>query len=116
MKSSEQVLKHSTSLSSVVPWTTSLAGLKALAVRQPWAWLIVNGFKDIENRSRRIHHRGPLLIHASLSRDNYAENVQLVKRKGSVQLTASTKTDNVLREDWDGRKSGRQETAGTTHR
>ena len=36
--------------------------------------------------------------------------------KGSVQLTASTKTDRDLREDRDGRKSGRQETAGTTHR
>jgi hypothetical protein len=35
---------------------------------------------------------------------------------GSVQLTASTKTDRDLREDRDGRKSGRQETAGTTHR
>jgi len=33
-------------------------------------------------------------------------------KKGSVQLTASTKTDRDLREDWDGRKSGRQETAG----
>src|SRR5580704_9311967 len=31
---------------------------------------------------------------------------------GSVQLTASTKTDRDLREDWDGRKSGRQEAAG----
>jgi hypothetical protein len=35
---------------------------------------------------------------------------------GSVQLTASTKTDRDLREDRDGRKSCRQETAGTTHR
>jgi hypothetical protein len=35
---------------------------------------------------------------------------------GSVQLTASTKTDRDLREDRDGRKSGRQETAGTTDR
>ncbi len=35
---------------------------------------------------------------------------------GSVQLTASTKTDRDLREDRDGRKSGRQEMAGTTHR
>jgi hypothetical protein len=34
---------------------------------------------------------------------------------GSVQLTASTKTDRDLREDRDGRKSGRQETADTTH-
>jgi hypothetical protein len=34
---------------------------------------------------------------------------------GSVQLTASTKTDRDLREDRDGRKSGRQETADATH-
>jgi hypothetical protein len=35
---------------------------------------------------------------------------------GSVQLTASTKTDRDLREDGDGRKTGKQETAGTTQR
>lgn len=39
--------------------------MKALSVRQPWAWLIVNGHKQIENRSRYIRHFGPLLIHAS---------------------------------------------------
>lgn len=38
----------------------------ALSVRQPWAWLIVNGHKDIENRSRNIaNFTGPVLIHAS---------------------------------------------------
>jgi hypothetical protein len=86
MKSSEQFSKHPNSFSSVAPWTASLAGLPALAVRQPWAWLIVNGFKDIENRSRRTHHRGQLLIHASLSLDSYAENVQLVKRKHGIAV------------------------------
>jgi hypothetical protein len=35
---------------------------------------------------------------------------------GSVQLTASTKTDRDLREDRDERKSGRQGTADTTYR
>jgi hypothetical protein len=39
--------------------------MKALSIRQPWAWLIVNGFKDVENRTKRSHHRGPLAIHAS---------------------------------------------------
>ena|ERR1700722_2100013 len=38
--------------------------LTALSVRQPWATAILLG-KDVENRSRRFHHRGPLLIHAS---------------------------------------------------
>ena len=40
--------------------------LKVLVVRQPWAWLIVNGYKDIENRSWRTRYRGALLIHARL--------------------------------------------------
>jgi hypothetical protein len=39
--------------------------MKVLVVRQPWAWLIVNGFKPIENRSRRTLYRGPVLIQAS---------------------------------------------------
>lgn len=36
----------------------------ALSVRQPWAWLIVNGFKDLENRSWPTEFRGRVLIHA----------------------------------------------------
>ena len=39
--------------------------MKALSIRQPWAWLIVNGHKDIENRTWATSYRGPLLIHAS---------------------------------------------------
>ncbi|EPD3811105.1 ASCH domain-containing protein [Cronobacter dublinensis] len=39
--------------------------MKALSIRQPWAWLIANGYKDIENRSWNTKYRGPILIHAS---------------------------------------------------
>lgn len=39
--------------------------MKALSIRQPWAWLIVNGHKDIENRSWSTRYRGPVLIHAA---------------------------------------------------
>jgi hypothetical protein len=45
---------------------------KALSIMQPWAWLIVNGWKDIENRSWRTNYRGPLLIHAGLKVDGDA--------------------------------------------
>jgi hypothetical protein len=38
--------------------------MKALSIRQPWAWLIVNGYKDVENRPWDTNYRGPLLIHA----------------------------------------------------
>lgn len=36
----------------------------ALSIRQPWAWLIVNGLKDVENRTWATKVRGPVLIHA----------------------------------------------------
>jgi hypothetical protein len=39
--------------------------MRALSIRQPWAELILRGEKDVENRSWRTHHRGPLLVHAS---------------------------------------------------
>lgn len=47
--------------------------MKALSIRQPWAWLIVNGHKDVENRSWQTKFRGPVLIHASktMTDDDY---------------------------------------------
>lgn len=36
----------------------------ALSVRQPWAWLIVHGHKDIENRTWATRLRGRVWIHA----------------------------------------------------
>jgi hypothetical protein len=66
--------KPLTPCSPVVRWTASLAVLPALSVRQPWAWLIVNGFKNIENRGQRTHRRGPLLIRAGLRLDEYTED------------------------------------------
>lgn len=38
--------------------------MKALSIQQPWAWLIVNGYKPIENRTWNTNFRGPFLIHA----------------------------------------------------
>jgi len=46
--------------------------LHVLSVKQPWAWLIANGFKDIENRVWRTNYRGPVLIHAGKSVDKGA--------------------------------------------
>lgn len=45
----------------------------ALSVRQPWAWLIVNGWKNVENRDWRTSYRGSFLVHASkgMTRDEY---------------------------------------------
>lgn len=43
--------------------------MRAISIMQPWAWLIVNGHKSIENRSWRCHVRGPILIHAGKKLD-----------------------------------------------
>ena len=47
----------------------ALPTLVALSIRQPWAWLIVKGYKDIENRSWQTEFRGRFLIHASKTLD-----------------------------------------------
>lgn len=51
--------------------------MKALSVRQPWAWAIVAGHKRIENRSWPTHHRGPLAIHASKTLGEYVPHWRL---------------------------------------
>lgn len=37
----------------------------ALSIRQPWAWLILNAGKDVENRTWPTRFRGKVLIHAA---------------------------------------------------
>ena len=39
--------------------------MKALSVRQPWAWAIIYALKNIENRGWPINYRGDILIHAA---------------------------------------------------
>lgn len=58
--------------------------MKALSIRQPWAWLIVNGHKPVENRNWVTHYRGPVLIHASqgMTRAEYDEARELAESLG----------------------------------
>ncbi|MES2685713.1 MAG: ASCH domain-containing protein [Pseudomonadota bacterium] len=44
--------------------------MKALAIRQPWATLIIHCGKDIENRCWPTRFRGPVLIHAAKGMTN----------------------------------------------
>lgn len=48
--------------------------MRILTVRQPWAWAIIHGGKDVENRVRNIagNYRGPIAIHAALKNDHAA--------------------------------------------
>jgi len=47
--------------------------MKALSIKQPWAWAITAlpepYRKNVENRSRKTNYRGPFLVHASLGFD-----------------------------------------------
>ena len=43
--------------------------MKTISLRQPWAWMICQGFKPVENRTWNTNHRGPILIHASKTFD-----------------------------------------------
>ena len=60
---------------------------RALSIRQPWAWLIVNGHKDIENRTWATRFRGPVLIHAAkgITRDEYEDAVDFAHFGCGVQ-------------------------------
>jgi hypothetical protein len=56
--------------------------LWALSIRQPWAWLIANGYKDVENRRWLTRYRGTFAIHAALTPDT-----EFVKRFRDVLAT-----------------------------
>lgn len=43
--------------------------MKVLTIRQPWASLIINGYKKYEFRSWKTNYRGKLLIHAGIGTD-----------------------------------------------
>ena len=45
---------------------------RALTLWQPWAWLVMHGFKPIENRPKSVTYssfRGPIWIHSGLHFD-----------------------------------------------
>lgn len=48
--------------------------MRALSIKQPWAWLIVNGFKDIENRTWATKVTGEILIHAGKKPDTLSSD------------------------------------------
>lgn len=62
---------------------------KALSVRQPWAWAIMFGGKDIENRSwQAVNHglavRGEIALHASsgMSKREYEDAAEFMSSIG----------------------------------
>ncbi len=55
--------------------------MKALSIQQPWAWLILHGGKDIENRSWKLPKAmvgQRIYIHAGKRFDKAAEGTDAV--------------------------------------
>ena len=73
--------------------------MKVIVIRQPWAWLIVNGFKDIENRSWRTRYRGTLLIQASANlppRRRLEEDLRFARQRGVKKLPEEFETGGIV--------------------
>ncbi|MCX6000736.1 MAG: ASCH domain-containing protein [Chloroflexi bacterium] len=49
--------------------------MKALSIKQPWAWLILHGYKDVESREWSTRLRGRVLVHAGGSRSDMTRDV-----------------------------------------
>lgn len=54
--------------------------MRVMTVRQPWAWAIIHGGKDVENRVRNIAgaYRGPVAIHVAQTWDGECWDKPLV--------------------------------------
>ncbi|MCS3426711.1 ASCH domain-containing protein [Leucobacter aridicollis] len=60
-----------------------MSEMRILTVQQPWAWAIIHGGKDVENRVRNIagDYRGPVAIHAGLAFDRAGLNDRTLHAK-----------------------------------
>lgn len=78
--------------------------MKALTIKQPYASLIVNGYKEYEFRTWKTNYRGKLLIHAGLTLEalllNKIESYNIEYTKGAiigeVELTDCILVDETL--------------------
>lgn len=61
--------------------------MRVLTVRQPWAWAIIHGGKDVENRLRNVAgaYRGPVAIHASQAWDSDLYRAMLRSPEGALR-------------------------------
>ncbi|WP_223261283.1 ASCH domain-containing protein [Methylophilus medardicus] len=65
--------------------------LKALSFKQPFAWLIANGYLLVDDRTWATQYRGPLLIHAS--KGLYESYYQYLKLHSDVPIPDQDKLD-----------------------
>jgi len=71
--------------------------MKALSIRQPWAWLIAAGYKDVENRSWPTRFRGRIYIHSGKILDRTA---LLELRSGKSNVSHNCRDALSQEESW----------------
>jgi hypothetical protein len=64
---------------------------KALSLKQPFAWLIANGYLLVDDRTWGTEYRGPVLIHAS--KGLYKEYYDYLKSSTDIPLPAKDKLE-----------------------
>lgn len=73
--------------------------MKVLTIKEPWASLIINGYKKYEFRSWKTKYRGKILIHAGMSLEKDAAKrfceYNLEYYKGAI-IGEATITDCIL--------------------
>lgn len=72
--------------------------MKALSIKQPWAWAILHAGKDVENRDWPTLGRGRIALHASagMTRSEYLEFLEVYGRiveSGAVDVTVPDSAD-----------------------
>lgn len=72
--------------------------MKVLTIKEPWATLIIDGYKKYEFRSWKTNYRGKILIHAGMSMEldvlNKVSNYNLKCSKGAI-IGEATITDCI---------------------
>jgi hypothetical protein len=61
---------------------------RALTVRQPWAWAIAAGVKDVENRGWPTAHRGWLAVHAAATPADAREGARCAQLLAAAGVAA----------------------------
>ncbi len=80
--------------------------MKVLTIREPWASLIINGYKKYEFRSWKTNYRGKILIHAGKGidkdmlyiTDKYNIKINPGNIIGEVEITDCIKVDDKFNE------------------
>lgn len=70
--------------------------MKTITIKQPWASLIVEGIKDIENRTWKTKFRGRVLIHSSAKLDGYSLTEEQFTESGAKVLWDSDDQTSMI--------------------